>query len=302
MYLPHFEYLAPDTSEELAEVLSKHEGKARILAGGTDLLGLMKNRQLRPDFVVDINRVASMSGIAEENGDKLRIGAATKLAQVAASPLIRERYHALHEAVGTIGSVQVRNTGSLGGNICNASPAADSPPALIALGARVNLLSRRGQRRMAVEDFITGNGQTALGDDECLESIILPPPWPHSVSVVDHVARRDAMEVALVGVAVNLALVPDSGNVDQVSIVMGGVGPRPVRAVQAEQLLISHKPGDGLIEQAAAAAAADAQPIDDFRASAVYQREVTRVLVSRTLRAAIARIEQAPGFNERSSE
>jgi carbon-monoxide dehydrogenase medium subunit len=293
MYLPHFEYLAPDTAEELVAVLSQHEDKARILAGGTDLLGLMKNRQLRPDFVVDINRVASMSGIAEENGDSLRIGAATKLAEVAASPLIRERYHALHEAVGTIGSVQVRSTGSLGGNICNASPAADSPPALIALGARVNLLSQRGQRQMAVEDFITHNGQTALADDECLESIVLPPPWPHSVSIFDHVARRDAMEVALVNVAVNLALVPDSGAVEQVGIVMGGVGPRPIRAVQAEQLLLGHKPDEGLIEQAAAAAAADAQPIDDFRASAVYQREVTRVLVSRTLHAAIAKIEQS---------
>jgi carbon-monoxide dehydrogenase medium subunit len=293
MYLPHFEYLAPDTAEELVAVLSQHEDKARILAGGTDLLGLMKNRQLRPDFVVDINRVASMSGIAEENGDSLRIGAATKLAEVAASPLIRERYHALHEAVGTIGSVQVRSTGSLGGNICNASPAADSPPALIALGARVNLLSQRGQRQMAVEDFITHNGQTALADDECLESIVLPPPWPHSVSIFDHVARRDAMEVALVNVAVNLALVPDSGAVEQVGIVMGGVGPRPIRAVQAEQLLLGHKPDESLIEQAAAAAAADAQPRDDFRASAVYKQEMTRVLVNRTLRAAIARIEQS---------
>jgi len=302
MYLPHFEYLAPDTAEELVEVLSKHEGKARILAGGTDLLGSMKNRQLRPDYVVDVNRVASMSGIAEEVGGQLQIGAATKLAEVTASPLIRERYHALHEAVGTIGSVQVRNTGSLGGNICNASPAADSPPALIALGARVKLLSRRGLRQMAVEEFITGNGQTALADDECLESIVLPPRWPRSASVVDHVARRDAMEVALVGVAVNLALDPDSGNVGQVAIVMGGVGSRPIRAVAAEQLLRGHEPGADLVEQAAAAAAADAQPIDDFRASAVYQREVTRVLVSRTLQAAIAGIEQAPGSKNRSSE
>jgi carbon-monoxide dehydrogenase medium subunit len=293
MYLPHFEYLAPDSAEELVALLSQHEGKARILAGGTDLLGLMKNRQLRPDFVVDINRVAGMSGIVEDNDGNLRIGAATKHVDVLASPLIRERYPVLCEAIGTIGSIQVRSTGSLGGNICNASPAADSPPALIALGASVNLLSQRGQRQMAVDDFITGNGQTALAADECLESIFLPPPLPHSACVFDHVARRDAMEVALVNVAVNVALVPDSGDVDQVRIVMGGVGPYPIRAVQAEQLLHGHKPGVDLVEQAAAAAAADAQPRDDFRASAVYKQEMTRVLVNRTLRAAIARIEQS---------
>ncbi|MCP4925161.1 MAG: xanthine dehydrogenase family protein subunit M [Gammaproteobacteria bacterium] len=291
MYLPHFEYLAPDTAEELVAVLSQHEGKAQILAGGTDLLGLMKNRQLRPDFVVDINRVASMSGIVEDADGSMLIGAATKLIDMMAAPLIRERYPALCEAVRTIGSVQVRSTGSLGGNICNASPAADSPPALIALGARVNLLSQRGQRQMSVEDFITGNGQTALAVDECLESIVLPSPLPHSVCVFDHVARRDAMEIALVNVAVNVALVPGSGDVDQARIVMGGVGPHPIRAVQAEQLLHGNQPGIDLIEQTAVAAAADAQPRDDFRASAVYKREMTRVLVNRTLRAAIAGIE-----------
>lgn len=295
MHLPTFEYLAPRTTEELAGLLSKHRDKARILAGGTDLLPSMKDRLVRPGYLVDIGNLTTMNGITEHDGKELVIGAATKLAELEHSPLIEDRYNALHQAIKVIGAVQVRAMASVGGNICNASPAADLPPALIAFGTRVNLFSRQGPREMDLEDFITGNRKTVLREGEFLESIVLPPPWPGSASAFTDMTRREAMEIAMVNVAVNLALDADTGRVGRVAVIMGAVAPHPLRARRAEQLLQGREPDDAVLEQAAEAAADETQAIDDFRASAAYRREVARVLVGRALRAALAAIRQAEG-------
>ncbi len=291
MHLPPFEYLAPCSADELAAFLSQYGDKAKILAGGTDLLVLMKNRQIRPEYLIDISRLKEISGIIENKGQGVTIGALTKLEEVERSALIKERYLVLHQAMTAIGSPQVRAMASLGGNSCNASPAADSPPALIVLGARVGLVGRQGRREMDLEAFITGPREIALNSDEFLESIMLPPPWPNSASRFYALGRRDGMECDLVNLAVNLSLDPNTGKVGQVAIVMGAVGPKPLRALQAERLLLGQSPEEALLDKAATAAAADTQAIDDFRACADYRQEAIRALTGRLLRETLKAIK-----------
>ena len=292
MQLPQFEYFAPQSADDLAALLSEHRNKAKILAGGTDLLVLMKNKLMSPEFVIDVSSLESMCGITEQDGRGVAIGAATRLEAVERSSVIQERYSALCQAIRRTGSSQVRAMASLGGNSCNASPAADSPPALIALGAKVALVSQRGRREMDLDAFITGNGQTALEEDEYLERFLLPLSWPNSASRFSQLGKREGMECDLANVAVNLALDPTTGSVHQVAIAMGAVGPRPLRAVEAEKFLQGQEPEEALLEQAAQAAAAGTEAIDDFRASGDYRREAIRVLTVRTLREALAAIKQ----------
>jgi carbon-monoxide dehydrogenase medium subunit len=293
MQLPEFEYLAPQSGDELAALLADHGEKAKILAGGTDLLVMMKNKLMSPEYVIDVGGLKPLCGITEHDAKGVAIGAATKLEVVQNSSVIRERYYALYQAIRAIGSSQVRAMGSLGGNSCTASPAADSPPALIALGAKVTLASRRGRREMDLESFITGNGQTALEKDEYLERFLLPPTLPNSASRFSQLGKREAMECDVANVAVNLAVDPATGKVQHVGIAMGAVGPRPLRAIEAEKLLQGQEPQEALFEQVGQAAAAGTQAIDDFRGSGDYRREVIRVLTIRTLRETLSAIKQS---------
>jgi carbon-monoxide dehydrogenase medium subunit len=247
---------------------------------------------MSPEFLIDVTGLKSMCGITDHEGEGVAIGAATRLDAVERSSLIRERYYALYQAIRVIGSSQVRAMASLGGNSCNASPAADSPPALIALGAKVSLMSQRGRREMALEEFITGNGQTALEGDEYLERFLLPPSLPNSASRFSQLGKREGMECDLANVAVNVALDSTSGKVQQATIAMGAVAPRPLRAVEAEKLLQGQEPEDALLEKVGEAAAAGTEAIDDFRASGDYRRAAIRVLTVRTLREALAAIKQ----------
>jgi carbon-monoxide dehydrogenase medium subunit len=290
MVLPQFEYHAPRTTEELSSLLSQYRGKARILCGGTDLIVAMKDKVAKPDCVINISDLAALCGIRHEEGKGVVIGAATKLDEIEHSTLIREKYHALYQGASVVGSPQVRAMGTLGGNSCTASPAADTPPALIALGARVNLVSRKGTRQMALEEFIRGNRETALGEDEFLESFVLEEPWPNSASRYSIMGLRGAMEIDMVNVAVNLALDPGSGKVKEVRIVLGAVAPAPLRARQAESLLKGNLPEDALLDRVSDTCASESKPIDDFRATAAYRREIVKVLSKRTLKEALSAI------------
>lgn len=288
MFLPSFEYFAPTTVEELAALLARYGEKAKVLAGGTDLLVAMKDRLLRPAYVIDIGDLAALQGLVYEEGRGLNIGAGVKIAALERSPVVRDRYHALYQAARQLGSPQVRAMATVGGNCCNASPAAETPPALIALEATVRLVSAGGRREMPLEEFILGNRVTALRADEFLESFHLPEPWPHSASRYLCLGLREAMEIDAVNVAVNVGLTPDGGAVERVRVVLGAVGPAPIRAVEAEGLLVGRAPDEGLLEKAAEACAAAARPIDDLRASAEYRRRMVKVLARRSLAEALA--------------
>lgn len=281
MNLPDFLYLAPEDPAELASLLARHGERAKILAGGTDLIIALKERTQVPKVVIDISGLKDLAGIEPLDGGWIRLGALTTFEEMEGSRLLQEKYPALVQAASAVGSPQVRAMGTVGGNSCNGSPAADSPPALMAYGAEVNLVSAQGRRTMNLGDFITHNRETAIRPEEYLESFSLPEPEPASAGEYIYAGLREAMEIDLVNAAVYLSL--DQGKVAKARIVLGAVAPRPIRAPKAEEMLSGQEPSPGLIEQAADQAAQESSPINDFRASAGYRRYTTALLVKKAL-------------------
>lgn len=295
MALPNFEYIAPNTIDELVGALSRFGERGRILAGGTDLIILLRERLVRAECLIDIGRLSSLRGIVNAGkgpSKGITIGAATRIRDLERSTVIRDRYHALYQSAGQLGSAQIRDMATIGGNSCNASPAAETPPSLMVLGATVSLVSARGRRELPLGEFIQGTRKTALAPDEFLESFHLPEPWPRSASRYAYAGLRDAMEIDIANVAVNIGLDADGGTIGQARIVMGAVGPVQLRAKCAEALLTGRAPDAAALSEAAEACAAEAKPIDDMRASAAYRLEVLKTLVRRTLAEAVAAASQ----------
>jgi carbon-monoxide dehydrogenase medium subunit len=277
MHLPSFDYLAPKEPAELASMLAKYGKEARILSGGTDLLVQMKDHALTPKYLIDISGLESLSSITFDEQSGLVIGSAAKMDELLRVPVVKGRYAALWTATETVGARQILAMGSVGGNICNASPAADTPPALVAFDAEVRLRSAKEGRTMPLLDFILGNRKTALREGEYLESIKLAAPPPDSGSAYQHFRVRGGMEIAMVSAAVNVQIDPKTKSVKDLRIVLGVVAPTPIRARDAEQMIVGQVPSDELLTSAAEACAKISKPIDDFRASAEYRRAVLKV-------------------------
>lgn len=286
MYLNRFEYYAPKASVEALELVKRLGSRAKVLAGGTDLLNMMKERLIKPECLVDINNIEEYKGIYYEPGKGAVIGSTTKVSEVEHSAIIREKYYALYQAAGELGSVQVRNMATIGGNSCHASPAAETPTPLVALGARVVLSSISGTREMPLEEFITGNRETALAEGEILTKFILPEPAPKSASRYGYIGLRDAMEIDAVNAAVNLVVDEDGRTIKALRFVMGSVFPRPLLSKEVPAILVGKELNDDLLEKAAQATTAEAKPISDIRASAEYRSEVLPVLARRLLQEA----------------
>jgi carbon-monoxide dehydrogenase medium subunit len=279
-----FEYLEPATLAEAVSLLGRHAGRASVLAGGTDLLVEIKEQLRRPDYVVNIKRIAGIDAFAYDEKDGLRIGALVTARTLETSPLVLQKYPGLAQAARELGSIQIRNRATLVGNVCRASPSADTLPPLLADHARARIFGPRGERSIALEDFFTGPGQTRLQPDELVTELILPPPPAHTGKVYIKHGRRKAMELATVGVAVSLTL--DHGACREISIVLGAVAPVPLRAGEAERILRGNKLEPLVIEKAAEAAMRESRPISNVRASAEYRREMVAVLTRRALRQA----------------
>lgn len=288
MFLNHFEYFAPKTPAETLELVSRLGSKAKILAGGTDLMVVMKAKAISPEYLIDINGVEEFKGILCEQGKGAVILTNTKLADIQYSEAIKAKYPALAYAAGEVGSSQVRHMASLGGNSCNASPAAETPTPLVAMGAKVAISSLSGDRELPLEEFILGVRQLDLAEGEMLTKFILPEPAQKSACRYAYMGRRDAMEIDCVNMAVNIELANDGETVKNVKLVMGSVYPKPLVSQEAPKLLIGQKLNDELIEKAAVAAQGEAKPIDDIRASAEYRREIVKVLAGRLLKEAYA--------------
>jgi carbon-monoxide dehydrogenase medium subunit len=281
-----FEYVAPASLQEALEVLARHGEKARPLARGTDLFLRLARGGWAPEVVVDLKAVPGLDGIRDDPAHGLRLGALARHADVAAHPAVRARYPALAQGAGGVGGPQMRNRGTVGGNLCNASPAADTAAPLLALEARVRLVSPRGERTLPLAEFFTGPGQTVLTPGELLAEVLVPPPAPRSGG--DYQRRtRTAMDIALVGVAAAVTL--DGGIAcREVRIALAAVAPTPLRAPAAEAVLRGQEATPERIVEAARAAAAAARPIDDVRASAAYRRAMVEVLTRRALANALA--------------
>ncbi len=280
-----FEYLEPSTLDEAVALLGRHGPDAHVFAGGTDLLVEIKEHLRKPRYVMDIKRIPGIDALGYDPRQGLRVGALVTTRALEVMPEIGRHYPGLLQALRELGSIQVRNRATLAGNICRASPSADTLPPLIADGARVRLYGQGGTREVALEDFFTGPGRTQMRSDELLTEIVVPPPPAHCGKVYIKHGRRKAMELATVGVAVSVAL--DAGRLDAVRICLGAVAPTPIRAGKAEALLAGQAPDPARLAEAARAAREESRPISNVRGSAEYRREMVEVLTRRALERAV---------------
>jgi aerobic carbon-monoxide dehydrogenase medium subunit len=280
--LPKFEYLVPGTLDEALTSLSLHRGSAMVMAGGTDLIPKLKMRQIEaPEYIIDLKNIPGLDYIKYDAKNGLRLGALVTLRAVETSSLLREKYPLLSQAAEGMASIQVRNRGTVAGNICNAVPSCDMGPSLLCLDARLKLVSRKGERVVKIDDFFTGPSKTVVGDDEILTEIQLPVAAPGCRARYLKQMPRRAMDLPIVGVAA-VGIFSD-GKYKDARIGLGAVAPRPIRAKLAEDVLRGQKVGQELIERAAEIAAGEARPIDDHRASAEYRRDMVKVLTRRAL-------------------
>jgi carbon-monoxide dehydrogenase medium subunit len=280
-----FEYIRPSSLEEACSALADSNGSAKALAGGTDVLVQMRQGALRPTTLVSLRDVPGLDDVELPPDGGLLIGALAPLGVIERSAAVRERFPAIAQAAAWVGSVQVRNRATLGGNLCNAAPSADTAPILIALGAQAIVTDGRRDRSVPLEDFFIGPGRTVLERGELLRAVHVPPPPAHAFATYLK-TFRSAMDCCTVGVGLLAAFVPGSLAVDHVRLVLGAVAPTPMRARAAEALLTGRELDEAAIAEASAQAVAESQPIDDIRASADYRRVLVEVMSRRCLRAA----------------
>jgi len=280
-----FEYLEPKSVQDAARYLADYGSRARILAGGTDLMVQMETGRHAPEAVVYVGRIPELRQISWDPAGGLTIGATATLREVENHPAVKEHYPALSRGAREVGSVQIRNLATLAGNVCNASPSADTAPALLAYDAAVEIVDVQGSRRaVLVDEFWKGPGRTELQSGEMVTAIRLPVPPAGLRSFYYKLAVRKAMDLAMAGVCVTL--IPRAGGAEQVRIALGAVAPTPLRAREAEAAI--ERGGLAAIQEAALLAEAASSPINDQRASAAYRREMVRVLTVRALEELLA--------------
>ena len=278
-----FEFHEPTTLAEASRLFA--EEHAQLLAGGTDLVIGMKALTETPESVISLQKIPGLAGITTEADNSISIGATTKVREVELSGDIQQHHTALAEGASEIGSIQIRNLATIGGNIAHASPAADTVAGLLVADAQVDIASADGERSVPIDELFTGPGQTVLTPGEIITRFRLPSPASGSHYIKHKI--REVMDLAFIGVAAAVNL--DNGTITNARIGLAAVAPTPIRATEAENLLRGNAPTPELIEQAGEAAAAGCSPISDLRCSAEHRREMVDVLTRRTLQYALER-------------
>jgi CO/xanthine dehydrogenase FAD-binding subunit len=281
------DYLAPQTLAEAFETLEKRSQGVHIIAGGTDLVPRMRSRVVEPALLVDL-RLLALDGI-EMNAEGIHIGARATHTDILESDLLAEHCPAICEAAADIAGPPIRNRGTVGGNLVNASPAADLAPPLLVYDAVVILAKANAKREIPLVDFFTGPGQTVLTPDEILTEIRIPAFPPHTSSKFIKLGKRKAMAIAVVSVATRLTL-DRAGNISQARIALGSVAPKPLRAFKAEAALEGQSPNVALFAEGGQVASSESSPISDIRASEDYRKKMVAVLTRRALAAAWKRL------------
>ncbi len=276
-----FEYFEPATIEEAVSLLDKYRKGAAVLAAGTDLLVRMKKGEIEPKCLINVMEIQDLNYLIEEGG--LRIGAATPLRKIEKSKIVEQKYSALYEGVRALGKVQVRNMGTIAGNICNASPAADTATPLLSLSAKVKISSPRGDRVVPLDEFFAGPGKTVLLPNELLTEVQIPSPPKMAGSAFLKISRV-AADLSKVNAAAMIERV--GGTCKSCRIALGAVAPTPVRVKRAEGILNGKKFDEEIIKSAARAASEEIKPITDVRSTAEYWKEVSKVLVEEVLKKA----------------
>ncbi len=284
MYLPNFDYHAPNSIREACELLAKFGAKAKILAGGTDLLHQMKLRKSAPEVVISMKGLKELTGINYEKERGIIIGARVTQKGIANSPVLKERYPSVCAVAQGMANNQIRHRGTVGGNIVNAVPSADLPPILIALKTQVKLVGLRGERLVPLEEFFRGVHQTVLQEDEILTEVIIPDQTLTGSTYI-RFGLRSSGALAVVGVAVAVNMF--EGTFRDVRIALGAAAPVPMHAIEAEEVLRDKQVSADLLEAAGVCASREARPRSSIRGSAEYRRDLIRVLTRRALNTAI---------------
>jgi len=286
LILPKFVYYEPKDMSEACKIMSDLNSNAKIIAGGTDILVNMKKGILSPRYLVSIAKVSGLSEMGPVNGS-ISIGAHLIVAKLAEFEIIRKRFPSLARAARTLGSPLIRGRATIGGNIVTARPAADLPPPLLAMGAKVKLESAKGIREVALDDFFLGPGATIMRPDEILSMIVVDELPPFTGSDYIKLGHRNSLEIAIVAVASRITLSSPDGVIKEAKVILSSVAPTAIHAVSAEKELIGEKPTDALLEKAARLAATDCTPVTDIRGGAEYRCAMVEVLTKRALLAAV---------------
>jgi CO/xanthine dehydrogenase FAD-binding subunit len=273
----------PSSVQEASRLLKQHGPGGRFLAGGTDLVIAMKEKGLVPKYVVDLKKIAGLSGIRENSDGSISIGALTTMRDVEVSPLIKRKYPFLAQSAAEVGSIQIRNRATVGGNMANATPSADVAPALIALTASAKIAGESGERILPLEEFFLGPGQTVMGADEILTEVTIPKTSAQLVGEYIKFSPREMMDLAYVGVAVVYNIGNQDRKCSEMRIVLGAVAPTPIRAKKAEAILEGQTLSEALAEKAGAIAAEEAKPISDVRSTADYRRAMVGAMTKRAI-------------------
>ena len=281
-----FEYFEPTSIKEAVSLLQKYGAEAKIVDGGTDLVPQLKTREIEPNYVVDISRIKDLNYINDCRED-LRIGAVTTHDALRRSPLIERKAPALTEALRELGNVQIQNLGTIGGNLANASPAADTAPPLMVLGARLKVVGPEGEVVVPVEDFFISVNKTVLEENQLVTEIQIPTSPPSTGSAFAKLGRRAGHDLSIASAAAAVTL--DRDICRDVRIALGSVAPTPLRATKTEDFLRGKRLDEGVFDEASEIAADEISPISDVRASAQYRIAVSKVLVQMAVKTAAMR-------------
>lgn len=285
MVLPDFEYLCPKTIGEACNLLLELGPKAKVMAGATDIIPPMRDKAFTVDYLIDLKHIDGMRYIRYSDDVGLEIGALTTLREIETSPIVKAHNPAVAHAAKVVASTQIRAKGTMVGNMCNASPSADTPPILLAQNAKVLVQGPNKDRFIMMEDFFTGFKKTALEPGEIVTGLVIPPLKENEHCAYIKHAVRKAMDLAIVGVAVKLTM---DGNVcADAKITMGAVSINCIHAPNAEKALIGKKLTDEVITEASVAAMNDCSPISDIRASKEYRKDMIRVFTKRAIKQAL---------------
>jgi carbon-monoxide dehydrogenase medium subunit len=288
--LPHFEHHAPASLSEALGLLSRYGEKAEVYAGGTDLLVAMKKRERTPEHLIDLKRIGEMKGIRLDGEKGIRIGALTTLGELERSTLVHEKFTPLWDAVTMMASPQIRSLGTLGGNLCSAVPSADTAPPLIVLGASVKMVGPSGEREILLENFFRGPKESVLQKNELMKEVFVPQPRDFTSGKYIKLLRREAMDLALVGVAARVTMDGSGKICKDARIALGAVAPTPIRALQAEEVIINREITEARAAEAGKAASVVCRPISDIRSSLAYRCSMVEVLTKRAILEARRRI------------
>jgi len=288
--LPRFEYHVATSVAEALDQLSVHAENAKVFAGGTDLFVSMKKRDVTPEHVINLKGIKELKHIHYHDGEGLKIGGLVTIGELECSAIIKGKFRALWDAVKVMASPQIRNLGTIGGNLCSALPSADTVPPLIAMGASVKLTGSKGERTVLVEEFFKGPGESILEHDEILAEILIPSPPENSGGSYFKLMKRNAMDLAIVSAAAFLVMDGNKKVCSGACIALGASATTPIRASKAEKVLINKEIDEDLAVEAGKVAAQGARPRSSIRASGWYRKEMVEVFAKRAIMEAYRRI------------